>query len=741
MSGDNSGLYDFLRYAWYLLIVALFFLIDQFYQFYYQTTKRLIYVDVIKHYANLSPSEYPLHFVVSALALMTGFVLVVLINPFQSLYEKNRVHGSARFAKLPDIKRLGLLKAKGSVLCKWRDKTLYLSEPLSILLLAPPGTYKTTGVAIPTLFMNPNSIIALDVKKELFEITSKHRSTFSHVMIFEPTSATTSCWNPLDKAILPSSFAERYVSVQNIAANIFVKSESTSDPYWIDSARELFINIAIALIHRDDGTSIPAVYEASLGDGETARKDSIADLGDLEGLYEPIAKRLSAYRYTADQQFSGTLGTFDTGLMGFQDPRVKAAVSRCDIAFDQLRGFASPDGEFKPVTLYLVIRPVDVERLSPLIRVFFETLSKYLLSTSWDKKKEFMITFLLDEFPRLGKMEDIIKMPALSRGQGVNSILIAQDAGQIERVYQKSGREEIMSTTAYKIIPSQNSFESAKIISDTVGDETIKTSSSSKSMTSFFQGSTSLREQGKKLLTPQKIMSLRPGKCFVISQFAAETPIKGKLAIWFKDRHMRKLAGEISEEAIYRPNATMASSVGALQASGGGESLPSREVIETYYALSEEELERLFPYPNESESDDTDSALVDNPSRDEPDQPTVVDEDTDVLPTVSLNSSQSLMNHDSGDAREQRQRAPSRKRLTADDSPASGDASSDPDATSSLLRKPLITVSAPTSDMSISEDGVSISDAVASDNDSSADDEAGYRDTLDELARLHLDNF
>ena len=572
MKDNLEQTYDLLRHAWYFLLLALFYTFNRFYQFFYESTDRFIFWDLIKHYSNEPFLSYPVHVHISFSLLALGGGIIFYFNPFQDLYDKNRTYGSARFAKLPDIKRLGLLKAKGTVLCKWRGKILYVSEPLSTLLLAPPGTGKSAGVAIPTLFYNPNSIIALDVKKELFETTSKHRATFSHVMVFEPTSDTTSCWNPLDKTILPSSLAERYVRVQQIASNIFVQSQGSSDPYWIDSARELFINIAMGLIHRDGGTSIPAVYEASLGDGNQPRKDSVGDLGDIRDLYEPVAKKLSAYRHTADQQFSGTVGTFDTGLMAFQDPRVKHAVSRCDIKFDELRGIKDPHASgvkphfkdkilktfskrkrLKPVTLYLVIKPIDVERLSPLIRVFFESLSKYLLSTKWDKKNQHMITFLLDEFPRLGKMDDIIKMPALSRGQGVNSILIAQDAGQIERVYQKSGREEIMSTTAYKIIPSQNSSESARLISDSIGDKTIKTQSSSQSNADFLKASVSKREQAQKLVTPQKIMSLKFGDCLIISQFAAETPIKGQLYLWFKDKNLLKIAGALDDKLIYRP--------------------------------------------------------------------------------------------------------------------------------------------------------------------------------------------
>jgi type IV secretion system protein VirD4 len=231
MKDNIDQTYDVLRHAWYLTILPVLYLFNRFYQYFYGSNDRFIFWDLIRHYSRQPLGTYPVHLYLSFSLLTTCCSLIFFYNPFQLLYDKNRTFGSARFARLADIKKLGLLKAKGTVLCKFGKKTLFVSEPLSSLCLAPPGTGKSAGLAIPTLFHNPNSIIALDVKKELFETTSKHRSSFSHVMVFEPTSANTSCWNPLDKTILPSSLAERYVRVQQIASNIFVPSEVGSDSY------------------------------------------------------------------------------------------------------------------------------------------------------------------------------------------------------------------------------------------------------------------------------------------------------------------------------------------------------------------------------------------------------------------------------------------------------------------------------------------------------------------------------
>ena len=532
---DTKYNYSFkaLKTLWYLLIPMLFIGMNNFYRSFYGSEDPFILHKVYGHYLERLPEDFlelPHHFYVTAAILTAGSILVLLFNPFDALYVRTRIFGTARWAKRKDIRRIGLLRrwgrehGNGTFVCRYENRcNLLLNQPLSVLLLAPPGTGKTAGVAIPSLLMAENSMICLNVKGELFEITSRHRHTFSDVMVFNPTDRDTSRWNPLDESALPKSYDEIYVHVQNIAACIW--TEPREEKHWVFAARKIFIGVALALIGKNGGTLIPGVRLAILPDEDISRQDHIADLSRVEGLESSVAGELRALRSVSENQFSGEIGTFDTGLIAFTDPRVSEATGRNEIRFDELRGRTGG----KSKTLYMIVRPNDVDRLSPLIRVFFETLTKHLLSTKWDRRREHMITLMLDEFPRLGKMKEIIRMPALSRGQGVNVYLIAQDASQIETEYGKTGREEIMSTTAYKIVLSQNSHETAEMISRSIGDKTIRVKSKSSSRSKLLEGSDSLREQGARLIRAQEIGSLPMWHCLVISQFAVQTPIRGKL--------------------------------------------------------------------------------------------------------------------------------------------------------------------------------------------------------------------
>jgi len=545
-----NHIYKRLTYLWPLSILFLIYGYTKLLQWYYQSTDPFLAWKVYKHNFNkvvVDPTSVPVFIYIGFLIFLALVGVIAKVNPFLKLYRKTRHHGSARPANFSDIVEMGYYQKskrpfaeqkKGVYLCRYQGKDLFLSEPLSVLILAPPGTGKSSAVAIPTLFYCPWSMLVLDVKKELYDTTSNHRAKFSNICIFEPSSHITSCWNPLAKDALPQDWSDIYVTVQRVASNIFVEKPGSGDPHWVSAARAIFLNVALAMIKKKGGTSIPDVYDATLPKGSKSQQETIAAYAKIPGLPPQIKGDLKTYETMAPNQFSGEIGTFKSQMLAFLDDKVRYALSKNEIQFKDLRG---KNG--KPTTIYLIIRADDVDRLAPLIRLFFESFTKYILSRPWDKKSEYKITALLDEFPRLGEVKEVIQSPALSRGVGVNSILIGQSAGQIERIYKKAGLEEIMSSTAVKIIFPQNDHATAKLISESIGQQTVKTESTSSNHSNLYIKNHSHSERGFALFTPQDVMSMKMGATIILSQFFGETPIVGKSGFWFKNKRLLKIQG------------------------------------------------------------------------------------------------------------------------------------------------------------------------------------------------------
>ena len=83
------------------------------------------------------------------LSLPVGLILGAVTNPYR--FQSN-IHGSARIAEFNDIKKMKLFNGFCQVVGKFKGRLLMLPETLSTLCCAPPGTGKTVGVVIPTIF-------------------------------------------------------------------------------------------------------------------------------------------------------------------------------------------------------------------------------------------------------------------------------------------------------------------------------------------------------------------------------------------------------------------------------------------------------------------------------------------------------------------------------------------------------------------------------------------------------------
>jgi type IV secretion system protein VirD4 len=476
------------------------------------------------------PSTYLIG--VSLAGLGVG-LLFWMFNPFGPKGE----YGSSHFASKREAKRMGLLEEAGLIFGKAFGRYIRMNEPLSVLLIAPPGTGKTAGIVIPTLFSCGNSMVINDVKGELYQITSKRRATFSKVVKFSPGEADSACWNPLGKEVLPDDWNGKLVKVDRLAASLYIMKDESD--YWPGEARAIFIFFALYLIWKNGGTSIPEVRSFALSEADTQM--FIARLVDEGGPDLPVRIKEEGNTMSgkAEKEFSGIFGTFKSKLNAYADPNVSRALSSNDFAFKDFRK--------ERHSVYLTIKAEDIERLSTVLRLFFEDLALYILSNA-PEKGDHIITLLLDEFLRLGKLKEVLNMPALSRGNRGNALLIAQDYEQIKMVYGPEGPGILDGTTAYSVILAQNNQMSAELVSRKVGQFTrIKESLSVQG--SQWLGSKSTSAEARSLLTPQDLMSMDPDDVYILAQNFMSVPLKAKRCLWFKDKQMKQLAGCMEAKA------------------------------------------------------------------------------------------------------------------------------------------------------------------------------------------------
>lgn len=297
------------------------------------------------------------------------------------------------------------------------------------------------------------------------------------------------------------------------------------------------------------------------GDQMAAMADPMHDLLDEAveearkyGYSQRCYTELSSLSAMPDKERGSVISTAFAGINIFKNSAVVARTSFSDLHFKDLRGMKDPvTGEWKPISVYLSINQTDARALGMISSVFIELMSSYLISNPPNyvnktdgKMGPFPCLFVLDEFPQMPKLKAVIDGPAVGRGQKVSYLLIGQDLGQISGKYGKDDLETVISTTACKVILSQNNEVTAQRFSKMIGNKTVQTTSYSKNEgglgkgTNPFAKNVNYQLQGISAISATQLLSLPMLKQVILMQGYIERPIMADAPRYYLDPHMKK---------------------------------------------------------------------------------------------------------------------------------------------------------------------------------------------------------
>ena len=491
----------------------------------------------------LTSLQYWIHYGSNAevqrwLGVSSALSLFAVATPIALLLRKKKpsLHGDARFAKWSEIVRAGLTGDKGIIIGTLRGKYLLFGGPQHALLVAPTRSGKGVSVVIPNLLHWPESCVVLDVKKENWDITSGYRARHGQrCYLFDPVSADckTHRYNPLAYISTDPNF--RIDDAQKIANMLFPDQQGT-DPIWTATPRSLFVGIVLSLIEvGEKPITIGQVLRETLieGDGSEYFQKLIKDRQGMgKPLSGPCARGLQSYASIAsDNTRSGVMTSFRSRLELWMNPIVDAATSANDFDLQDLRK--------KRMSIYVGTTPDNLERLSPLVNLFFQQLID--LNTrelpSQNKDLKFTCLLLMDEFTAIGKINVLSKGISFIAGYGLRMMPIIQSASQLTDVYGKEAALTFTTNHAVNIVfpPKASDLQATKDISEWLGYTTVKGKSESrgKALLSKRHRSENISDQRRALLLPQEVAALGQDTAIIILE--STPPIKAKKATYFKD--------------------------------------------------------------------------------------------------------------------------------------------------------------------------------------------------------------
>lgn len=256
---------------------------------------------------------------------------------------------------------------------------------------------------------------------------------------------------------------------------------------------------------------------------------------------------------TPDRERGSILSTMTEGLAIFRNAAVRNRTSHSDFHFSDLRGLKDPrDGKVKPVSVYLSVNTVDAQAVNPITAIFIELMSNYLLAhtpgtiVDGERVGPYPVLFVLDEMPKMQKLDAVIQGPDLGRGCKVSYLIIGQDIHQIQERYGADAASTIISTTAAKIVLRQNDPDTARQFANMISMKKTK-------KVEIKDGKEVETPKEEQLYSEFDIMKLPQGKQLIIYQGWYHRPIEADQEFHFlnqtsvqKKLHEKVLMGEAS---------------------------------------------------------------------------------------------------------------------------------------------------------------------------------------------------
>ncbi|MBB4428271.1 type IV secretion system protein VirD4 [Bradyrhizobium sp. CIR48] len=468
---------------------------------------------------------------------ITAATVAIGMSVWRAREAKNaETYGSARWAEAKEIGQAGLLGPDGVVLGRFERAYLRHDGPEHVLCFAPTRSGKGVGLVVPSLLTWPGSAIVHDIKGENWQLTAGFRARHGRVLLFDPTNAKSSAYNPL----LEVRHGEWEVrDVQNIA-DILVDPEGSLEKrnHWEKTSHALLVGAILHVLYAEEDKTLAGVA-AFLSDPKRPIESTLAammrtaHLGEA-GVHPVVASAARELLNKSGNERSGVLSTAMSFLGLYRDPVVAEVTRRCDWRITDIVG-----GE-RATTLYLVVPPSDINRTKPLIRLILNQIGRRLTEDLQGKAGRRRLLLMLDEFPALGRLDFFESALAFMAGYGIKSFLIAQSLNQIEKAYGPNN--SILDNCHVRVSFATNDERTAKRVSDALGMATemkaMKNYAGSRLAPWLGHLMVSRSETARPLLTPGEMMQLPPSDEIVM--MSGLHPIRAKKARYYEDSRLQE---------------------------------------------------------------------------------------------------------------------------------------------------------------------------------------------------------
>lgn len=375
------------------------------------------------------------------------------------------------------------------------------------------GTRGGKGVStiIPAIVDHDGPVAAIDIKGELFAVTSAYRASLGRKqMVLNPYKilrGASNHFNPF--SYIRSTHKERDIKV---LSDGLITPEATKEYEWISrAARQLVeatLHVLLEVGSKQDQT-LKGLADLLLSPGLEGTLKAWADTPSLAG---GAPSRAAANFLGMGEKQQGTVfSCLAENLEWLNLSPIQELFEGSDFSIDDILD--------DKIDLYLVI-PQDLAKdHAPFFRLMMNLLLGTILRQDGYRAVKKPILTVFDEFTRLGRMEKVLDVATIAAGAGVEALFVIQDRGSLDEVYTDKGAATLIAScaTVRAFGLGRLDTHTADWLASSMTNKTLATES-----TNFKRGSesglqTSEGEHKERLLTAGQILELGPDHmlCFL----------------------------------------------------------------------------------------------------------------------------------------------------------------------------------------------------------------------------------
>lgn len=403
-------------------------------------------------------------------------------------------------------------QAKGLVFGIDEDEERLIMIPsnseCNIAVFGPPGSGKTSGIAITNAITFQGSVLAIDIKGDLYHYV--HQNSTRKILRFAPDAEdalTISChFDPL-ASLNSMTVTEQKLFLENMATILIPDEGGNEGAYFTSRARKLFQGITHLILFENPNAAFPDIIHAIL-------QGNVFDWvkRSIESDCMASKELLASFYGNNEKNVSGAYDALTTSLTHYSSPILDSLLKNDKNCIS----IASLEDGYD---IYLQISQEHLDAYAPLFTLIIQSFS-----TAFTKRpdsstgiKQRPILMLMDEFPQLTFSYKMINMNLSTlRSKSVICMIIQQNLAQLEYRYQPAGARSIIGNCGFQIILGSNDIESSEIYSKTFGMKKILKVGNSVTLSTQSSQGYSVQETEIRVFPPEYFGDLTSNKKLIL---------------------------------------------------------------------------------------------------------------------------------------------------------------------------------------------------------------------------------